>query len=162
MYAQDNDGLYPYGVDPADRFTPQIWDSFPEFKKEIPSIPYVHEALQPYIKSSQIFRCASDTGFDVEDFTGLEIDPKGNPRNASPSSFQKFGTSYYYRTEITTRHAGEQTFQAPAEVNVLFDGDGKWHGGLLPWDKRYATLYGDGHVKNISRDRLMTIWAQPL
>ena len=160
MYTQDYDGLYPYGVDPADKLTPQIWSAFPTFMNEIATIPYLHEALQPYIKSKEIFHCASDFGFDIEDFTGLEIDPKGKPKNASPSSFAKFGTSYYYRTEITLRHAGEQTFSNPAELNVLFDGDGKWHGGLL--DRRYVTLFGDAHIKNIPRDRLLKYWAQPL
>ena len=43
---------------------------------------------------------------------------------------------------------------------MLFDGDGKWHGGFL--DRRYETLFGDSHVKNISRDKLLTIWAQAL
>src|SRR5262249_39849721 len=32
MYAQDYDGYYPCAVDPADRDTPQIWNSFPDFK----------------------------------------------------------------------------------------------------------------------------------
>ena len=118
--------------------------------------------LQPYSKSAEIFHCASDTGFDVEDFTGLEIDPSGKPANASPSSFKKFGTSYYYRTEIAFRHAGEQSFQNPSELNILFDGAGRWHGGLFPWNLRYVTLFGDSHVKNITRDRLQRIWAQPL
>src|ERR1051326_5291464 len=48
MYAQDYDGLYPRAVDPADKLTPQIWDAFPAFKAEIPNLPYLHEALQPY------------------------------------------------------------------------------------------------------------------
>jgi len=162
MYAQDFDGLYPYGVDPADKFTPQIWAGFPAFQAEIPNIAYVHEVLQPYCKSKEIFHCASDFGFDTEDFTGLLIDPGGNPPNANPSSFKKFGTSYYYRTEIAFRHAGDQSFQRPSELNVLFDGAGKWHGGLLPWDRRYNTLFGDGHTKSLTFDRLQFLWAQPL
>src|SRR5215212_2945094 len=39
MYAQDYDGLYPYAVDPADRDTPQIWNSIPAFKAQIPFLP---------------------------------------------------------------------------------------------------------------------------
>lgn len=162
MYAQDNDGLYPYAVDPADKFTPQIWNSVPDFEKDIPGINYVQDVLQPYCKSAEIFHCPSDTGFDREDFTGLEIDPTGTPKNAYPTSFKKFGTSYYYRTEIAYRHAGEQTFQTPADLNVLFDGAGRWHGGILPFQERYVTLFGDSHVKSIPRDRLERLWAQPL
>jgi len=162
MYTQDYDGYYPIGVDPADKMTPQIWNAFPAFRDQIPTIPYLHETLQTYIKSKELFHCPSDFGFDIEDFTGLPIDPSGSPPNANPSSYAKFGTSYYYRTEITFKHAGDMTFQTPAELNVLFDGEGKWHGGFLPGQKRYNTLFGDYHIKNISRDRLMTLWAQPL
>lgn len=161
MYAQDYDGLYPYGVDPADKFTPQIWNAFPDFQSQIPTLPYVHSILQPYIRSSELFHCPTDFGFDREDLTGFEIDPNGSPPNASPSSFQKFGTSYYYRTEIAFRHAGEQSFQNPSELNVLVDGAGRWHGGLLPWSLRYNTLFADSHVKNLTCDRLKQIWAQP-
>ena len=162
MYSQDNDGLYPFAIDPADKFTPQIWNAFPDFQKVIPGMSLVHEALQPYVKSKEIFHCPSDTGFDFEDFGGFEIDPAGKPKNASPSSYQKFGTSYYYRTEIALRQAGDATFQNPSELNVLFDGAGKWHGSFLPFGQRYVTLFGDNHVKNITRDRLERLWAQPL
>jgi general secretion pathway protein G len=60
MYAQDNDGLYPFSVDPADRYTPQIWNAFPEFKALIPTMSMVHEALQPYVKSKELFHCPAD------------------------------------------------------------------------------------------------------
>lgn len=162
MYAQDNDGLYPFALDPADKYTPQIWYAQPDFQALFPGMGLVHEVLQPYIKSKELFHCPSDTGFDVEDFSGLEIDPTGKPKNAFPSSYQKFGTSYYYRTEIAYKRAGEQTFQTPAELNILFDGAGAWHGSLIPLQQRYVTLFGDSHVKSIPRDRLERLWAQPL
>ena len=157
MYAQDYDGIYPFAIDPADKYTPYIWNSFPEFKALIPQLPLINDVLQPYIKSKEMFRCPSDTGFDVEDFTGDLIDPNGKPKNATPTSFLKFGTSYYYRTEIAIRQAGEATFQNPSELNVLFDGAGKWHGSFLPFSQRYVTLFGDNHVKNITRARKVII-----
>jgi prepilin-type N-terminal cleavage/methylation domain-containing protein len=162
MYAQDHDGLYPHAVDPADRYTPQIWNEFPDFQEKIPFLPMIHEALQPYGKSKEIFHCPGDIGFDREDFTGLEIDPYGNPKNAFPSSYQKFGTSYYYRTEIAMRVAGDATFQRPAELNVLFDGAGHWHGSLFPSVQRYNTVFADGHTKNLTRTQLDAYWAAPL
>src|SRR5579871_3515415 len=64
MYMQDNDGLYPYAVDPADKYTPQIWASAPDFMQQIPNIGLMHEVLQPYIKSKELFHCPADTGFD--------------------------------------------------------------------------------------------------
>jgi general secretion pathway protein G len=165
MYMEDNDSLYPYAVDPADRYTPQIWAGIPEFQafyNDLPTIGMIQDVLQPYIKSKELFHCPADTGFDTEDFTGLYIDPTGTPPNANPSSYQKFGTSYYYRTELAARHASDSSVQHPAEINVLFDGAGKWHGSLFPPSLRYDVLFADGHAKNITRDLLDEIWAQPL
>jgi prepilin-type N-terminal cleavage/methylation domain-containing protein len=162
MYAEDSDGLYPFAVDPADYMTPHIWDSQPAFEAIIPFMTHINDALAPYMKSKEMFHCPGDFGFDREDFTFQEIDPTGSPKNAYPSSFQKFGTSYYYRTEIAFRHAGEQTFQRPAEVNVLFDGAGRWHGTDIPPALRYCVVFGDGHAKSQTFDQLNTIWAQPL
>src|SRR5262249_53752235 len=138
-----------------DKFTPQIWDTFPDFQAQIPVMPMMHEALQPYIKSKELFHCPADTGYDVEDFTGQPLD-------ANPTSYQKFGTSYNYRTEISFRHAGEASFRNPTELNVLFDAAGKWHGGLLFDRMRYNVLHGDGHAKNLSRAQVQTLWSLPV
>jgi len=165
MYMQDYDSLYPYAVDPADRYTPQIWAGNPAyaaFYEAIPTIGMIQDVLQPYIKSKELFHCPSDTGFDQEDFTGLDIDPTGNPPNARPTSYQKFGTSYYYRTELAARHASDSSVQQPAQVNVLFDGAGAWHGSVFPPSLRYDVLFADGHAKNITRDYLDQLWAMPL
>src|SRR5436305_12014720 len=51
MYSQDYDELYPWAVDPTNKLTPEIWSGFPEFQAQIPSMPYMHECLQTYIKS---------------------------------------------------------------------------------------------------------------
>jgi prepilin-type N-terminal cleavage/methylation domain-containing protein/prepilin-type processing-associated H-X9-DG protein len=164
MYAEDSDGLYPYAVDPADYMTPQIWSQsqYKDFQADIPFITHIQDALASYVKSKEMFHCPADFGFDREDFTGLEIDPTGTPKNAYPSSFQKFGTSYYYRTEIAVVHAGQQTFQTPAEVNVLFDGAGDWHGTSIPPSWRYNVVFGDGHAKSETFDQLQALWAQKL
>jgi len=155
MYSQDNDGLYPFAVDPADKYTPQIWSSDPQFQALIPYLTLIQDALQPYAKSKEIFHCPADTGFTIEDFTGIPLD-------ATPTSYQKFGTSYYYRTEIAVKHAGDATFSYPAEVNVLFDGAGAWHGSLLPPVQRYNVVFADGHSKNETRSQLDTLWSLPL
>jgi general secretion pathway protein G len=162
MYTQDYDGLYPYMVDPADKYTPFIWSSDPAFMADIPSIGLVQVVLQPYVKSLELFHCPSDYGFDTEDFTGLYIDPTGNPPNANPSSFKKFGTSYYYRTEIAEKHASDSSIQYPSQLNVLFDGAGKWHGGWLSQNWRYNVMFGDGHAKNQSFNQLQVEWSMPL
>lgn len=162
LYTQDYDGMYPFAVDPADFWTPQIWASQPAFQALIPSMPLLQDVLQPYAKNKQIFQCPSDTGFDYEDFTGLPIDPLGKPPNANPSSYKKFGTSYFYRTEVAFRHTVEDSLQRPAEVNLYFDGAGGWHGSLFPPALRYNVVFADNHSKNLTRQQLDFIWAQPL
>ena len=90
MYAQDYDGLYPFAVDPADKWTPQIWASHPAFQAQIATMPLISEALQPYVKSKEIFHCPADTGFDYEDFVpGLMIDPRRHSDERQPQQFQE-------------------------------------------------------------------------
>jgi len=155
MYAQDYDELYPWAVDPTDKYTPEIWSEYPEFQAQIPYMPMMHEVLQPYIRSKDLFRCPSDSGYDVEDFNGTPLD-------ARPTSYQRFGTSYNFRTEIAFRRMGEATMSNPTSVNVMFDASGRWHGGLVFDQYRYCVLHGDGHVKSLSRGQVLMLWDTPL
>jgi prepilin-type N-terminal cleavage/methylation domain-containing protein len=155
MYTQDYDEYYPWAVDPTDKYTPQIWGGFPAFQAQIPFMPMMHEALQPYVKSQQVFACPSDTGYTVEDFTG-------EPLDARPTSYKKFGTSYNYRTEISFRQASEGSIRNATELNVLMDAAGKFHGGLVFDRMRYNVLHGDTHAKNLSRSQLDALWALPV
>jgi general secretion pathway protein G len=155
MYAQDYDELYPWAVDPTDKYTPEIWSPYPEFQAQIPFMPMIHEALQPYIRSQALFRCPSDSGYDVEDFTGVPLD-------ARPTSYQKFGTSYNYRTEIAFRRMGEASMRDPTGTNIMFDASGRWHGGVVFDQMRYNVLHGDGHTKNLNRGQVQALWDTPL
>jgi general secretion pathway protein G len=171
MYVQDYDGYYPYGVDPADRDTPQIWNGFPAFKAQIPALPWVHILLQPYCKSAELFHCPSDFGIGIEDFTGLQL-------NCLPICYQKYGTSYLYRTELAVKGLTEAVFQSPSMINVYMDGSGIWHGagpsdasiGVANWfktnpalvNRRFNTLHGDGHVKSLLFRPLQALWDSPL
>lgn len=155
MYAQDNDSLFPHAVDPSDRAAPASWSSFPDFASKISQIGLLHQVLQPYVNSPQIFACPADIGFFAPDFSGVILD-------AFPTSYEKYGTSYYYRTEIAARRAGEMSFPFPAQLNVLFDGVGHWHGTLLPLEQRYNVLFADGHVKNVNRPQINEAWKTPV
>ncbi|MDE2126180.1 MAG: prepilin-type N-terminal cleavage/methylation domain-containing protein [Armatimonadetes bacterium] len=169
MYSSDYDELYPYAVDPADRETPQIWNAYPAFKAQIPTLPWLTDVLYPYTKSHEVFHCPSDSGIYIEDFTHQLL-------NAEPSCFQLYGTSYLYRTEIAVLHAGDASFQTPSDLNVYMDGSGIWHGsgesdqqiGLQNYGdgwllgRRYNVLHGDGHVKSLTFRQLQTEWNTPL
>jgi prepilin-type N-terminal cleavage/methylation domain-containing protein/prepilin-type processing-associated H-X9-DG protein len=151
MYMQDYDGRYPRAVDPFDRTYPATWTEFPAFSADIAHFPLLNVVLQPYLKSPQAFSCPADGGFDVADFAGLPLD-------ARPTSFEKFGTSYYYRTEVAAQDKGESAIRNAAGLNLVFDGAGKWHGTLVPLAKRYNCLFADFHVKNIDTQAMNTAW----
>jgi general secretion pathway protein G len=163
MYATDHDDLYPFAVDPTDKYTPQIWHEYPEWQQWIPSMPMLHEVLQPYQKSREIWRCPADIGYTIQDFTGEPFDTR-------PSSYERYGTSYLFRTEIAFRLMRVGSFQYSAQINMLFDGSGKWHGSKswfspdYPPDPgyRYNCLFADLHVKNITLGEMWLAWNTPL
>jgi len=173
MYMDNHDDYFPQGLDVSDKFAPQIWDAFPEFKKRIATMPMFHEIVMPYVKSKEIFKCPSDTGTELLD-NNLSIKFR-----AAPSIFGTpgYGSSYFFRTEIAFRNLAAASLPLPANVNVYFDGAGHWHSsaraaterdlqngtiGFLLSDYRYNCLYGDLHVKNVSYAKMQEAWAVPV
>ena len=166
LYMGDNDDRFPYAVDAADKYAPQIWSGHPEWQAQIPYMPMMHEALQPYMKSRQVFFCPADTGMYVLDNSFPQI------LQASPSLFYTYGSSYFFRTEITFRLLSQTSFELPANVNMFRDGAGHWHGSeaALRADDddyayfrkikgyRYNTLFGDFHAKSLHFDQLQAAW----
>jgi len=155
MYSTDYDDLYPWAVDPADQYLPQIWNGFPTWQALIPTMQPLKDVLLPYTKNREIWHCASDTGFSVLEHTGLALDGK-------PSAYEKFGTSYMWRTEIVFEHLGPSLLANPSETNVLFDGHGTWHGQDSYEGGRWNILYGDGHVKSANYAQYDEAWATPV
>lgn len=166
LYTADSDEVFPHALDPIDKAQPGIWDEHPDFQARIPYMPYLHDVLQPYLKSKEVFHCPSDQGTaamddapEVEFFT-------------SPTMWQVYGTSYFFRTEIAFKYFTDTRFKLPAEVNVLFDAAGHWHGsgGKVGHNEfgpgwaqkvrgfRYTTLFGDSHVKSLSYAQLRDAW----
>ena len=120
-------------------------------------MPLLNQILQPYLRSKELWHCPSDSGYTELDISAYVRRPV-IPLDATPTAFQAFGTSYLYRTEIAllgtrltallSRMTAPVTSHEGAEVNVLMDGNGSWHGGYLTSQKRYDELMGDGHVIN--------------
>ena len=169
LYLADYDDRWPLGLDPADKFTPQIWDNYPEFQTQIPALPMMNDLLQPYLPSRSIWKCPADRGSVLDDIS-LEF------INSVPSSYEKYGSSYYYRTELTVRQMTSSGLPDISNINVYFDGSGSWHTSKSPllntdnlsqiFEKlkqyRYNVLFGDFHVKNISSDDYRRSWDIPL
>lgn len=191
MYASDYDGTLPYAKDASDAYVPQIWAGRPECQAKLTEMPFLHPndpnvstgaaepgaatasrtlgALDPYTKNADIWRCAADTGFD-------RLDNNDNcggpcPMNARPSMFERFGASYLWRTEVAFRQLNLDSTRAvsfdgrevgPAEINVLFDGNGSWHGSPFSITRsglRYITLFADGHAKLLTYEQYNAAWA---
>ena len=162
LYQQDYDGLFPRGGDPTDLET-DTWHTFDNgvYEWQIGQLPPLTYVLRPYVKSAELWHCPADEGFDVTDISQQVLD-------ARPSSFAKFGMSYYYRTELTLKrkkelsgysNANPPAEYGPADINVLADGHGSWHGQDEPWSlRRYNVLMGDGHVANFTRHQLQNAW----
>ncbi len=151
MYCSDYDGHFPWGVDPADRFCPQIWSSFPLWQSWIPGMPFLWDVLDPYVKNHQIWRCPSDTGFSV-------LEDSGIPLNGQPTAYDAYNTSYMWRTEVAFRLAMPDTLRDPVWLNLMFDGHGKWHGGSGYNARRWNMLFGDFHVKSVDRTSYEKAW----
>ncbi len=162
LYSQDNDELFPRGGDPTDLQT-DAWQTAAGgvYEFQVDQLPPLTYVLQPYIKNRELWHCPADSGFDIGDISGQPLD-------AQPSSYAKFGMSYYYRTELTLKRKKDllgwdrQTppqEHGPSEINVLADGHGSWHGQDEPWSlRRYNVLMGDGHVVNFTRKQLKDAW----
>lgn len=170
LYMADYDDLFPAMVDATDKYIPSIWNAHSDWQARIDSLPLVQDALAPYVKAPEVFKCPTDAGVDVVDQNfPLQL-------NAEPTLYTKYGCSYLLRTEIVFKSLSGTAYQAPAEVNVLFDASGYFHGQgrtLHPSDDggtvvdllrgyRYNVLYGDYHVKNRSYGQLQDAWATAL
>jgi len=155
MYIGDNE-RYPYAVDPVDKYS-DIWKDKEDAQGiALGDLPLITSAMEPYVKSPAVWKCPSDYGFDVLDDTNFRL----NNEETKPSCFAKYGTSYFYRTQLAFRNLSDDFLQNPAQTNVLFDGDGAWHGtGVLNWsERRYNVLFADSHVKNVDYYGLRAAW----
>lgn len=167
FYMIDYDGIWPHALDASDKYAPQIWNSSPEWQLRIAYMPMMHEVLQPYVKNRQVFQCPADSGSRILD-NHFPV-----PFISSPSMFATFGCSYFYRTEIGFRYLSDTSFQLPADVNVMFDAAGHWHGAERALSEadtfetsfeklnkyRYNILYGDLHCKSRTYGDLQKAWA---
>ena len=155
MYISDWDERFPFGIDAADYYCPEIWDDYPQYQAWIPYMYFINVVLDPYVKSQELWHCSMDSGFDILEDAGL-------PLNGRPTSFAAFGSSYHFRTELAFSGAGPSTIENATGINVMFDAWGGWHGGTGMNAGRWNILYADGHVKTADRNAYDAAWATPI
>lgn len=166
LYMADYDDLFPNAVDAADKYSPEIWSHEPEFYNQIFYMPLMNEALMPYVKSKEVFKSPADKGTTV-----LESHPwMAFP--TSPTMFQNYGISYFYRTELTFKRYSQTSLQNPAAINLMFTAGGHWHGNGGPLtgnegpeeyfrklrEYRHIVLFGDFHAKSLSYSQYREAW----
>lgn len=147
LYARDYDGKIPMGVDPEDRNNPQIWQSAGEFGNaffnDAKKIPYLHEVLRPYVKSPETFHCPADVGWTQTKLPSM----RGGIQDVKPSSFAKFGTSYYCFTVWGFAQKTANDIPDPGNTLLVFDGD-LWHTNA--GQDLLNGLFADGHAQKLS------------
>ena len=150
LYSQDSDGLLPYGGDPSDKYTGG-WKTAEggRFWPAAAHLPLLPDLLSPYAGGREVWRCPSDTGFTEGDwYYGLKL--RG-------SLYDTYGMSYLYHTLYALEGLSLDTLVAydrapphaehgPAEIRIMSDFVGHWHGEQDYYDARYEVLMADGHV----------------
>ncbi len=146
LYARDFDGKIALAVDPEDRFNRRIWapriDEDTPYQNYLQNAPFLHVVLRPYVDSAQVFHCPADTGW-----TRSRLNYQGLP-DVRPSSFAKYGTSYYSWTIYGFNLNSVADIENPARKTLLFDGD-LWHGNEA--NPRAGELFIDGHAEYLSQ-----------
>lgn len=150
MYARDYDGKIPLGVDPEDHFHPEIWQDRGSgnydgaFYKNAQNTPFLHHILRPYVKSSEVFHCPADKGWIQSHLPTLSA---SSLTNVKPSSYARFGTSYYILTKFSFAQNSADDIASPSQSLLLFDGD-LWH---VNADQELLNgLFADGHAQNLT------------
>ena len=158
-YAADSDDLYP-----VDKYTDLFKTAAGgKYWNTVQSMPQIQTVLSPYTRSATVWRCPSDKGFDQVESDGVI------PLAAHPSSFDKYGDSYMYRTELGLTHQtlsgvvgtepAPSTIQhGPSDINVLSDLSGEWHGSIGDVNHRYNVLMGDGRVTSMTQAQFDACW----
>ncbi len=170
IYQQDNDGLYPAATDAVDKADVDSWFAWPEWQAQIVKLPLISDLLLSYVKAGQVFECPLDNGTNILD------DSKNGRLVSSPSLFSKWGFSYKYRTQIALQQMSDSHFKVPAQVDLLRDATGAWHGigraateqdledtdqlKAVERDFRYNTLFADQHIKLLTFDQYQAVASQ--
>lgn len=150
LYAQDFDGKIPPGDDPEDKTHPEIWSQqwrgnyegalFDKAKNS----PFQHVLLRPYVKSPETFHCPADDGWTQSHIPTLA---QSRLRDIHPSSYAKFGTSYYVFTVFGLAEKRAEDIDNPGQKLLMFDGD-LWH--VNHNQELLNGLFADGHAQNLS------------
>jgi prepilin-type processing-associated H-X9-DG protein len=153
QYAQDYDGKFPRGVDPEDRYNPTLWTderSGGNYRQDAHTAPMLNELLQSYLPDKEVWHCPADRGYERSSLPGFAT----SLRNVYPSSFAKYGMSYYYLTIHGFAGMRAIELRDPSSDIIVFDGD-IWH--QTEGKASLNVLFADGHVQNLLPQRFQEL-----
>ncbi|MBI5833609.1 MAG: DUF1559 domain-containing protein [Armatimonadetes bacterium] len=156
MYAADYDDVFAYGADWQDKAFPAIWNPYPAYQALVAAMPVVRGVLDPYVRSSQVWLCPSDTGMETDPITSQAVN--------TASCARQYGMSYGFRTELAVRTLTTSGLTYPAQVPMFFDSSGAWHFGTrnVYVTYRYNVVFCDGHVKSATMYETLSGIQSPL
>lgn len=171
LYARDFDDFYPRGTDTSERLAAIS----PPADDDLRLLPLLRDVLHPYLSSSAVWHCPSDTGWK-RGYAAYDANADLTTLPPCASAFDRFGTSYNYRVNLGLQKvlypASAYTFATPprvpveigpAEVGTMIDMMGTWHGSAEWGSESSVMLFADGHVKRQQRmTQMVRAWLLPL
>jgi prepilin-type N-terminal cleavage/methylation domain-containing protein len=176
LYAQDWDDLYPYGLDFADvrgvenwHYQPYISDAYEQVKALAAVERTLPVVLFSYLRTNDVWRCPADNGLN---FTAVG-NIMGGGDSEGMTTYDAFGMSYAFRTELALHQKPIASLRQPSHVNVLMDASGYWHtrysrpprsGNDTSDSDRwgYHVLFADGSVRSLTNGNYFEAWGREL
>ena len=147
LYGLDADERYPLATDPVEANTQCEGRSRS-------SALQIHILLRPYNKSPELWHCPLDAG--VPDVHGRYEEAVECDLPGVASIFGAYGSSYVYRSDLALADVAQPASlfdpynrneeHGPAEVPLVYDAYGAWHGEKAEGGRRYNAVMADGHV----------------
>lgn len=172
IYMQDWDGRYPAALDVSDYRSPKLWvGGHPNIENAYETVTALRmegrilpTVMTPYLSTVRLWECPSDTGVN---FLNVSRAPSKGTTDGQ-SSYEAWGSSYAYRTELGLYDRDATDFKDPAKVNVIWDMAGYWHTRFHRTSRDFDTqdkdkwvyniLWGDGHVGQATDEELYNAW----
>ena len=155
LYGLDADERYPLATDPVDANSRCA-------HREALRLPQLHAILAPYVKSAELWHCPLDTG--VPDVHGRYEEAVECDLPGIASIFGAYGSSYVYRSDLALANVSQPASlfdpyhgreeHGPAEVPLVVDAYGAWHGEKEEGGRRYNAVMADGHVQRRTQSQI--------